>query len=134
MKKIVAPCTQTETENISVRYLEIFFTNDFEILFDDEAFLAKIDIYHEMLENVLLQVEQFYSNFGLKTAESVIYRFTSQIFCKLDTTMKFYIIANYFIFCRTYFIGSHLKIWQVNFVYWSKVSSQCFKWFWSYKK
>ena len=64
--------TRIEAENISIRYLEIYFTNVFEILFDDGACLAKNDIYHEMLKNVLLPAGQFYSNFGLKTPESVI--------------------------------------------------------------
>ena len=72
LRKIVGCCTQIEAENISVRYLEIFFTNDFEILLDDGACLAKNDICHGMLKNVLLPVRQFYSNFGLKKAESVI--------------------------------------------------------------
>ena len=58
--------------NILLRYLAIFFIINFEILFDDGACLAKNDIYHEMLKNVLLPAGQFYSNFGLKTAESVI--------------------------------------------------------------
>ena len=65
-------------------------------------------ICHGMLKNVLLPVGQFYSNFGLKTAESAIQRPTSQIFCKFYTIMEFYFIGNYFIFCRTYFIGNNL--------------------------
>ena len=65
-------------------------------------------IYHGMMKNVLLLVGQFYSNFGLKTSESVIQRPTSQIFCKFNTIMELYFIANYFIFCRTYFIGNNL--------------------------
>ena len=71
MRKIVGCCTQIEAENVSVRYLEIFLTNDFETLFNDGACLAKNDICHGMLKNVLSPVGQFYSNFGLKTAESV---------------------------------------------------------------
>ena len=58
--------------NISVGYLEIFFTIDFEIFFDDGACLAKNYIYHGMLKDVLLPVGLFYYNFGLKTADSVI--------------------------------------------------------------
>ena len=77
-------------------------------MFDDGAYFAKNDIYHGMLKNVLLPVGQLYSNFGLKTAESVIWRPTSQIFCKFYTVMEFYFIANYFIFCGTYFISNHL--------------------------
>ena len=72
LRKIVDCYTQIEAENISVRYSKIFFTNNFEILFNDGACLAKNDIYHGMLKNVLLPVGQFYSNFRLKTAGSVI--------------------------------------------------------------
>ena len=70
-------------------------------MFDDGACFAKNDIFHGMLKNVLLPVGQLYSNLGLKTAESVIWRPTT-------TVMEFYFIANYFIFCRTYFISNHL--------------------------
>ena len=101
--------TQIEAEHISIRSLEIYFTNVFEILFDDGACLAKNDIYHEILKNVLLSVGLFYSNFGLKTAESGIKRHNLQIFCKLYMIIKYSFIANYFIFCRTYFIGNNLK-------------------------
>ena len=34
--------------NILLRYLAIFFIINFEILFDDGAWLAEIDIYHGM--------------------------------------------------------------------------------------
>ena len=78
--------TQIEAEHISIRSLEIYFTNVFEILFDDGTCLAKNDIYHEILKNVLLSVGLFYSNFGLKTAESGIKRHNLQIFCKLFAT------------------------------------------------
>ena len=44
LRKIVGCCTQIEAKNITVRYLEIFFKNEFEILFDDGACLAKNDI------------------------------------------------------------------------------------------
>ena len=44
--------TQIQAANISVRYLEIYFTNVFKIWFDNGACLTKNDIYHGMLKNV----------------------------------------------------------------------------------
>ena len=71
--------TRIEAENISIRYLEIYFTNVFEILFDDGACLAKNDTYHEILKNVLLSVGLFYSNLGLKqqnqVSRDIIYKY-----------------------------------------------------------